>query len=89
MHSSQKTANQIKALAKAKRIAIGKLLQDCNLNKNALSTMKSGGHYPHVETVCKIADYLDCSVDYLLGRTDCPDLITKNTHNNPTFYNDK
>lgn len=24
--------------------------------------------------LCKIADYLDCSVDYLLGRTDKPEV---------------
>lgn len=27
--------------------------------------------------LAKIADYLDCSVDYLLGRTDSPELIKK------------
>lgn len=26
--------------------------------------------YPKLETLCKMADYLNVSVDYLLGRTD-------------------
>lgn len=33
--------------------------------------------------LAKIADYLNCSVDYLLGRTPCPDInISGNTQNN-------
>lgn len=30
---------------------------------------KSGRSTPKLEAICKIADYLDCSTDYLLGRT--------------------
>lgn len=32
--------------------------------------MLSGGYLPRIETLTKIADYLNCSVDYLLGRTE-------------------
>lgn len=46
------------------------MLSDCNLSVNTLSSMQSGGYYPRLEAIAKIADYLDCSVDYLLGRTD-------------------
>lgn len=77
MHNSQELAITIKALAKSKKISIGKMLSDCELNKNSLSTMQSGGYLPRVETLALIADYLDCSVDYLLGRTDNPE-INKN-----------
>ena len=72
MHNSQETANIIKFLAKSKNISISKLLLNCELNKNALYTMQSNGYFPRVEALAKIADYLDCSVDYLLGRTDNP-----------------
>lgn len=33
---------------------------------------ESGDTCPSLESLVKIADYLDCSVDYLLGRTDNP-----------------
>lgn len=46
------------------------MLEACGLSKNALSSMLSGGSTPKSENLAKIADYLDCSVDYLLGRTD-------------------
>ena len=72
MYNSQQTAERIKLLAKERNVSISKLLIDCSLNKNALYTMQSSGYYPRVEAILKIADYLDCSVDYLLGRTDVP-----------------
>lgn len=39
---------------------------------NATATKWKNGAIPNGETLCAIADYLDCSVDYLLGRTDNP-----------------
>lgn len=72
MNNSQEVANLIKTVAKSKKIAIGKMLSDCSLSVNTLSSMQSGGYYPRLEALAKIADYLDCSVDYLLGRTDDP-----------------
>lgn len=74
MHNSQEIANTIKSYAKSKKNAIGTMLIDCSLSKNTLSSMQSGGHLPRAETLIKIADYLDCSVDYLLGRTDNPEI---------------
>ena len=50
------------------------MLTDCDINKNALYTMQASGYLPRAEALARIADYLDCSVDYLLGRTDNPDV---------------
>lgn len=70
MYNSQNIANRIKSTAKLKNISIKDMLEACGLSKNALSSMLSGGSTPKSENLAKIADYLDCSVDYLLGRTD-------------------
>ena len=70
MYNSSEIAEKIKSLAKTKNIVIKNMLIECGLNKNALSSMLSGGSTPKSENLAKIADYLDCSVDYLLGRTD-------------------
>lgn len=40
----------------------------------ATATKWKNGTIPNGEALIKIADYLDCSVDYLLGRTDNPDV---------------
>lgn len=73
MYESDKIAGRIKELAKSKQIPIKTLLDECRLSKNTLSSMLSGGSTPKSENLAKIADYLDCSVDYLLGRTENPD----------------
>ncbi len=65
-------ADRIKQLLKSHKISASKMLADCGMNKNALYTMQSSGYLPRLEAVAQIADYLDCSVDYLLGRTDNP-----------------
>lgn len=70
----QNTADLIKNLAKKQKVSVSKLLSNCELNKNAIFTMQSSGYFPRVEALIKIADYLDCSVDYLLGRTDNPEV---------------
>lgn len=74
MYSSDMVADRIKSTAKQKKCSVGALLSDCGLSKNTLSSMRSGGFLPRIETIVRIADYLDCSVDYLLGRTDVPEV---------------
>ena len=41
---------------------------------NAVATGWKNGSIPSGEALIKIADYFDCSVDYLLGRTDKPEV---------------
>ena len=74
VNNSQEIENKIKLLAKERKITIGKMLSDCDLSVNTLSSMQSGGYYPRLEAIARIADYLDCSVDYLLGRTEKPEV---------------
>ncbi len=74
LYKSQFVAERIKLLLKSRKVSASKMLADCNMNKNALYTMQSEGYLPRLEAIAQIADYLDCSVDYLLGRTDNPDV---------------
>lgn len=74
MYSAQETAEKIKAQAKSKNILIKNMLDECELSKNALSSMLSRGSWLQANNLARIADYLDCSVDYLLGRTDNPEI---------------
>lgn len=61
-------AQKIKDLAKEKEITIKDMLLEIKLNKNSINTL-SNGSMIQCDSLAKIADYLDCSVDYLLGRT--------------------
>lgn len=48
------------------------LSQNVGVSSGNISDWKSGRCKPNIDTIIKIADYLDCSVDYLLGRTNNP-----------------
>ena len=72
MYNSSNVADKINLILKNKNISQKTMLKDCELNKNIISTMLSRGSMPKADNLAKIADYLDCSVDYLLSRTDNP-----------------
>lgn len=72
MYKTNITVNRIKEVAKLREEKICDLLEACELNKNTLSSMTSRGSWLQASSLAKIADHLDCSVDYLLGRTDNP-----------------
>ena len=42
------------------------------VSKSAFANYENGERQPNFDTIVKIADALDVSVDYLLGRTDQP-----------------
>ena len=67
-------ASIIKSLCKIKGVTISAMLSDCNLTKSFIYDLEKRATSPSCDKVSRIADYLDCSVDYLLGRTDNPDV---------------
>lgn len=69
MYTSDEVVTNIRRLARAKDIKLSKMLLDCGLNKNTL-VLFNDKRGISCFSLAKIADYLDCSVDYLLGRTD-------------------
>jgi transcriptional regulator with XRE-family HTH domain len=63
---------RLKELRKKRKISQLKLAMDLQLNQNAISRYETGAREADYETLIKIADYFDVSIDYLLGRTDNP-----------------
>ena len=49
------------------------MLFDLDMGINAISEFSKGKQMSCI-TLARIADYLSCSVDYLLGRTDNPEI---------------
>lgn len=58
--------NVLHLLEKAS-ISKNKLLTDLNLGKNSFVNWEKRGTIPNGETLSKIADYFEVTVDYLLG----------------------
>ncbi len=65
---------RLKELRKAKGISQLKLAMDLNMNQNAISRYENGVRQADYETLIKFADYFKVSIDYLLGRTDNPEM---------------
>lgn len=73
MYNSHNLAIAIKQRASDKKIALKQMLVDCQLGSNTMSALYHGKSIAF-DSLARIADYLDCSVDYLLGRIDNPEI---------------
>lgn len=74
MYYSNDIAKKIKILVKSKNISLKDMFSSIGLGQNTMANLKTS--MPKADNLAKIADYLNCSVDYLLGRTDNPNLNT-------------
>lgn len=66
-------ATTIKLLCKARGISINAFLKECELTKSFIYDLEKRNTSPSADKLTKISNYFDCSVDYLLGRTNNPD----------------
>lgn len=71
MNNSQ-IASRIKEMCKEKNVSISQVLSECGLTKSFVYDLEKRNTSPSCDKINKIADYLDCTVDYLLGRTNTP-----------------
>ena len=65
---------RLRELRKKKNISQLKLAMDLSINQNSISRYESGTREADYATLIKFADYFNVSLDYLLGRSDIPDL---------------
>lgn len=87
MYNSQETIFRIKQRAKEQGIAILDLQTKCDLGRNAISQAAKSQDGMKARNLFAIAEVLDCSVDYLLGRTDSPTVSGNNISNFDTTIN--
>ncbi len=65
---------RLKEIRRAKKVSQLRLAMDLNMNQNTISRYETGDREPGINELIKIADYFNVSIDYLLGRTDKPDM---------------
>lgn len=70
MYISGNIAEKIKEIAHDKKMAVKQVLSEAGLGENTMSNLKTS--MPKADNLARIADVLNCSVDYLLGRTENP-----------------
>lgn len=73
-------AERITFIAKRKKIPLKTLTSECGLGINAIQTLRKG-KVMFCDSVAKIADRLDVSIDYLIGRTDIQEVNHGNVYN--------
>ena len=59
---------RLRQLRKQRGISQLRLAIDLNMNQNTVSRYENGEREADYETLIKLADYFDVSLDYLLGR---------------------
>lgn len=69
---NKQIAERIKLRCRARSVAIKTVLRECEINHSFLYDMEHKDRSPSCDKIVRLADYLDCSTDYLLGRTDNP-----------------
>lgn len=67
LYNSANIADAIKIRAKERNVQLKTMLADLDLGVNTMSNLRHGRMIA-TDSLARIADYLDCSVDSLLGR---------------------
>ncbi|HEO8248806.1 TPA: helix-turn-helix transcriptional regulator [Streptococcus agalactiae] len=70
------TFDRVKELSQKRGISLSKLEETLGLGKNSIYALKR--NQPSAERLQEIADYFNVSTDYLLGRTDNPNIAKDN-----------
>lgn len=65
---------RVKALRNQKNIKQKELGRIVNLNHSAISDIERGRRVTTMDKLSALADYFEVSVDYLMGRTDNPEI---------------
>ena len=73
METNKYCSTRLRHLREAKGIMQKEMADALGQSKTAVNNWEVQGNVPHASILCKLADYFDVSVDYLLGRTDKPE----------------
>lgn len=65
---------RLKELRKKRGISQLKLAMDLNMNQNSISRYETGEREADYATLIRFADYFNVSIDYLLERTNIPEI---------------
>lgn len=65
-------SNRLQKMRERRRISRSVMSELCGLSKSVISKYERGERQPKLETLVILADFFECSIDYLVGRKDYP-----------------
>lgn len=74
MISQKNFASVLFALRKERKLSLEALGKAIGVTNQAISLLEKGKRLPGHDTLIALADYFDVSIDYLVGRTDNPQI---------------
>ena len=75
-------SERFKELKELKKSSYPQIATNLGLQPRTVKGYASGTIKPSYDALIALADYFDVSLDYLTGRTDCPDIVTKDKDGN-------
>ena len=86
--------SNMRSLIDSKNYSITKLAMNASVSESTINSYLNGQKIPSLTTLVSISNYLNCNIDFLLGRTNNPANIdeigmTENKDLNLLFYNIK
>ncbi|MBE6812993.1 MAG: helix-turn-helix transcriptional regulator [Ruminococcaceae bacterium] len=76
MSSGDVMQNRLKELRKTKGLTQVSLQMQTGIEQALLSKFESGDRIPPTETLLRLAEFYNVSIDYILCRTDKPEVNT-------------
>lgn len=83
----------LRKLIDNKGLLTTKVAMEARVSNSTINSYITGYKLPSLMTLVSMADFLDCNIDYLLGRTDNPikisemDKVTDDSELNLLFHN--
>ena len=78
----------LRKIRESKKITQVKLSMDLGVSQELISRYEVGNSFPQPNMLIKLANYFNCSVDYLLGLTDITTPVKYLTNSNHLHEND-
>lgn len=67
--------DNLRQIREKKHITQTKLSVDIEVSQELISHYETGKSKPNIETLIKLAEYFNCSTDFLIGRTNNPSTV--------------
>lgn len=81
MYNSDILIDNISTLCRKRNISINQMLKEAQLAVSVIDNIKRG-RVPSIDKIYALASYFNCSIDYLVGRTDNPNFFENNSEKN-------